>query len=399
MSEIFKKFFPFLIIALFSSLITTGLLIGFVPDAFNKTSENGKSSGLNQLQKTNYIQEIVGPDSIIKARNKVAPSVVYIDTVSVVSYRPSIPFGFRDFLPPGFFEEQQQERRGQGSGFIIRPDGYILTNEHVVRGAQKLEVTLFNSKKFTGKIVGTDSYTDLAVIKIEANNLPAVEFGDSDNLTPGQWVVAIGNPFGLHDTVTAGIISALGRSLEDPNQQGNLIQTDAAINPGNSGGPLVDLSGNVIGINEAILKNAQGLGFAIPSNLAKKVADELIKKGKIERPATPWLGVALSDISPQIANYYGLSNTEGAIVQVFKGSPAAKAGLRDGDIIKEINKKKITKSSDVVNLVKEAKVGQRLNILVYRDGKMEVFDIKLEARPQELEETQQRRRSILPFED
>ena len=191
--------------------------------------------------------------------------------------------------------------------------------------------------------------------------------GDSDNLIPGQWVVAIGNPYGFHDTVTAGIISALGRSLEDPNQSGNLIQTDAAINPGNSGGPLVDLSGKVIGINEAIIANAQGLGFAIPINSAKKIVKDLIEKGKVQRPATPWLGVGMTDINERIADYYGLNNQAGAIIQVIPNSPAAKAGLQDGDIIKEVNHQEVKNPDDVIKIVKDSKVNQILDLLVFRE--------------------------------
>jgi len=200
---------------------------------------------------------------------------------------------------------------------------------------------------------------------------------------PGQWVVAIGNPYGFHDTVTAGIISALQRSLDNPDQRGNLIQTDAAINPGNSGGPLVDLSGRVIGINEAIIANAQGIGFAIPINTANKIAEQLIKNGKVQRKATPWLGVGLTEINKKIAEYYGLSNQEGAIIQVYPNSPAAKAGLHDGDIIKEINRKKIKKPDDIVNLIKNAKVGQSIEVLVFREGNLTVIKVKLEEKPQE----------------
>ncbi|HOP73903.1 MAG TPA: trypsin-like peptidase domain-containing protein [Bacillota bacterium] len=381
MNETFKKYLSYVLVAAFASLMTTGLIFGLAPEKFNSPTNNSAVPAPN-IVKANYMETAL-ENSIINARNKVAPAVVYIDTVTIVSQRPFIPFGFRDFFPPEFFQEQKQERRGTGSGFIIRPDGYIVTNEHVIRGAQKLEVTLFGGKKFTGKVVGSDPYTDLAVIKIDAKNLPSVKFGDSDKLTPGQWVVAIGNPYGFHDTVTAGIISALGRSLEDPNQAGNLIQTDAAINPGNSGGPLVDLSGNVIGINEAIIANAQGLGFAIPSNTAKKIVEELIEKGKVQRPAKPWLGVALTAINERIAEYYGLANQDGAIIQVFPNSPAAKAGLQDGDIIKEINRQKIKTPDDVVNKIKSLKVGDTVEILIYREGSLKVFKVKLEEQPQQ----------------
>jgi serine protease Do len=384
MKEKLRKYVPLIVIALCSSLLTAGIFILAEPKLFRDKPIGNQVLHQPMIQNASYLSGPIGAGSIVEARKKVAPSVVNIDTVSVITTNPSIPFEFRDFFPPGFFQNQQQVR-GAGSGFIIRSDGYILTNEHVVRDAQSLKVTLFGGKKYDGRVIGTDPQTDLAVVKIDGKNLPAVEMGDSNKLEPGEWVVAIGNPYGFHDTVTAGIISALGRSLENPNKSGNLIQTDAAINPGNSGGPLVDLNGKVIGINEAIIANAQGLGFAIPINLAKNIAEELIKKGKVERPAAPWLGVGLVEINDRIAEYYGLPNQEGAIIQVFPNSPAAKAGLIDGDVIKEINRKKIKTPQDVVDFIKEQKVGQQIEILVFRDKEYKVFKVTLEAKPQEQE--------------
>lgn len=392
MKERIQKYLPLIIIAICSSLLTAGIF-SLLSNSNQNRSLRTASAIQPTVQNANYLSMPINEGSIVAARKKVAPSVVNIDTVSIVTTTPSIPFQFRDFFPPGFFQNQQQVK-GAGSGFIIRSDGYILTNEHVVRDAQSLKVTLYGGKKYDGRVVGTDPETDLAVVKIDEKNLPAVEMGDSNNLEPGQWVVAIGNPYGFHDTVTAGIISALGRSLEDPSRSGNLIQTDAAINPGNSGGPLVDLNGKVIGINEAIIANAQGIGFAIPINLAKNIAEELIKKGKVERPATPWLGVGLVEINDRIAEYYGLPNQDGAIIQVFPNSPAAKAGLMDGDVIKEINRKKIKTPQDVVDFIKERKVGEEIEILVFRDKEYKVFKVKLEAKPQE-QETRKNSRS--PF--
>ncbi|MGE5581924.1 MAG: S1C family serine protease [Bacillota bacterium] len=386
MSDNLKKYFSYLTIALFSSIITAGIFWGLAPQLFQNKAAEQRFVEQPALKKVDYINEQLGPNSFITARQKAAPSVVYIDTLSVVTQTPDIPEEFRDFFPPGLFGNQQQQVHGAGSGFIIRQDGYILTNEHVVKGAQNLKVTLQGGKKFDGRVVGTDPQTDLAVVKIDAKNLPTAELGDSDSLVPGQWVMAIGNPYQFQDTVTAGIISALNRSLDNPDdhQHGNLIQTDAAINPGNSGGPLVDLSGKVIGINEAIIANAQGLGFAIPVNLAKKISQELITKGKVQRPAAPWLGVGLTEISDRIANYYGLTNQEGAIIQVYPNSPAAKAGLQDGDIIKEINHKKIKTPQDAVNVVGKSKVGQEIELLIFRDGQLKVFKVKLEAKPEQL---------------
>jgi serine protease Do len=391
MNRSIKKYLPYFTVALLSSLFTVGLMMEFiVPKTKFSTTAAALNSNQFTIKKMKYANEqVIGSDSIILARKKIAPSVVYIDTVSVVSSQPMLPFGLGDFFPREFFEGRQQEQRGTGSGFIIKPNGYILTNEHVVRGAQKLTVTLFGGKKFTGKVIGVDAATDLAVVKIEATKLPSVVMGNSDQLEPGQWVVAIGNPYGLHDTVTAGIISALGRSLEDPDVHGNLIQTDAAINPGNSGGPLIDLSGQVIGINEAIVANAQSIGFAIPINTAAKIADELIKHGKVQRQAGPWLGVGLTEINQQIAEYYGLNSQDGAIIQVFSDTPADKAGLRDGDIIKEINRQKIATPNDVLKFMKKAKVGQKIEILIYREGKLLVFKVELAEKPANLKSYRQ----------
>lgn len=397
MNENIKKYLSYFSIALFSSLITAAIFFGLAPKMAHQNLAERNISSQPGIKKVDYLNDQFNTNSFITARQKAAPSVVYIDTVSVVTTTPDIPEEFRDFFPPGIFGGSQQQVRGAGSGFIIRPNGYILTNEHVVRDAQNLKVT-FGGKKYDGRVIGTDPQTDLAVVKINADKLPTAELGDSDSLVPGQWVMAIGNPYQLHDTVTAGIVSALGRSIDDPNDHGYLIQTDAAINPGNSGGPLVDLSGKVIGINEAIIASAQGIGFAIPVNLAKKVTKELIEKGKVQRPATPWLGVALTEISDRIANYYGLANQEGAIIQVYPNSPAQKAGLQDGDIIKEVNHAKIKTPQDVIKQVSKAKVGQEIELLIYREGAMKVFKVKLEARPKQLEEKNNRQSNPLsPF--
>jgi serine protease Do len=380
-----RKYLGYFGIALISSFFTAALCLVLLPKIYNPNFVRQNYASQTNLKKVEYLNEQVRSSSIINARQKAAPSVVYIDTVSVVTAAPDIPEEFRDFFPPGIFGGGQQQVRGAGSGFIIRPDGFILTNEHVVRNAQNLKVTLQGGKKFDGRVVGTDPQTDLAIVKINATHLPTADLGDSDSLVPGQWAVAIGNPYGFHDTVTAGIISALGRSIDDPNNRGYLIQTDAAINPGNSGGPLVDLSGKVVGINEAIIANAQGLGFAIPVNLAKKISKELINKGKVQRPAAPWLGVALTELNDQIANYYGLTNQEGAIIQVYDNSPASKAGLQNGDIIKEVNHVKIKSPQDVVKEISKAKVGQEIQLLIFRDHAMRVVKVKLEAKPQQFD--------------
>lgn len=391
-----KKYLSYFGVAFVAAALSAVLIIVLAPSIFNNNGQSLNPTPVN-YSKMEKFNSSFGADSIIGARSKLAPAVVYINTVSVVAENIDIPYQFRDFFPPDFFNGQQRVQTGAGSGFIIKKDGYILTNEHVVRNSQKLQVTLFTGKKYDGRVVGTDPQTDLAVVKINANDLPTVEMGDSGRLVPGQWVVAIGNPYGFHDTVTAGIVSALGRSLDDPDVRGNLIQTDAAINPGNSGGPLADLSGKVIGINEAIIQNAQGIGFAIPINLAKKISADLIEKGKVQRPETAWLGVGVGDIPDQVASYYGLANKDGAIIQVMPEGPAAKAGLQDGDIIKEINHKKIKKAQDVVTNIKKNKVGTSVDILILREGSLKAFKVKLEAQPQISNQSNNRRGGQSPF--
>lgn len=383
-----RDYWPILLVAIVSSMVTSALFIAYMPSRSEPQNIGAFPSGNASKSMDEVLPHStapIGENAIIAARKRVSPAVVYIDTVRTVSGPVMIPDFFREFFP-GSIETPKREQRGTGSGFIIDPNGHILTNEHVIRGAHQLMVTLNDGRKFKGRLVGSDQKTDLAVVKIEAKDLPFVEMGDSDQLEPGQWVVAIGNPFGFHETVTFGIISALGRSLENPDESGYLIQTDAAINPGNSGGPLIDLSGRVVGINEAILSNAQGMGFAIPINLAKNHLDELIRKGKIDHPPVPWMGISMLPINDKLGAYLGINFKNGVYVEgVAKNSPAAKAGLQAGDVIKEIDRKVVDSPTDLAKLIKEMKVGQSIDLLVWRKSKLITLRVKLAARPQELE--------------
>jgi len=307
-------------------------------------------------------------------------------------YRQS-PFGnpeedlfefFRRQSPRRRSPQRRETERAQGSGFIISPDGYILTNNHMVGGAEKVEIVLSDGQKFTAKIIGTDDATDVAVVKIDADELPHLEFADSDELEVGEWVLAIGNPLGLSHTVTAGIVSAKGRSLSllEPGSIENFIQTDAAINFGNSGGPLINLDGKVVGMNTAIVGASGniGLGFAIPINLAKHAYKQLRDGGVIERG---FLGIGLEELTPPLAASLGLKrDTKGvAIPNVVPDSPAERSGLEPYDVIIELNGEPVEKSNDLLNRVAILSPGTKVKVVVLRDGKQKEFTVRLGKRP------------------
>ncbi|MGE5530387.1 MAG: trypsin-like peptidase domain-containing protein [Patescibacteria group bacterium] len=378
-----RKYFPFVLVAVVSSLVTASLFL-FVEHLGPAPKPAAPPAAVRPAAQTRYE---VGDNAFINARRRVEKAVVYID-VQTVTRAPLIPDDndFFPFLSP--FREffGPQVRKGTGSGFIFRQDGYILTNAHVVDGAQKLQVTLADKRKFPGRILGMDRELDLAVVKIEADRLPVVTMGDSDRLEAGQWVLAIGNPLGYHYTVTAGIVSALNRSL-DPDKKGYLIQTDAAINPGNSGGPLIDLAGNVVGINEAIRADAQGVGFAIPINMANKRLKELSsgRGGGEQAAGRPWMGITMGDLknlSADVRREYNIQAGEGVfIAQVVADGPADKAGLAALDVIVSIDRRPVKDMESVQTLVRRAKVGQVLSVLVNRAGSFKVLRVKLEAMP------------------
>lgn len=305
--------------------------------------------------------------SIIEASEKVAPAVVNIRTVQLT----------QDF----FFNIVPRE--GQGSGIIFDKRGYILTNEHVISGAREIKVTLSDGREYKGKLVGSDSRVDIAVVKITPQeNLPVAKLGDSDTLKPGDLCIAIGNPFGLQNTLTFGVISALGRDINAGEGKilENLIQTDAAINPGNSGGPLINFKGEVIGINTAIIPYAQGIGFAIPINTAKEIVHDLLTYGRVIRP---WLGIYYLPITPQLARRFNLSSEVGIyIVKVVWGGPAYKGGIREGDIIIKINGYEIKDVEDMRKVLKNKSVGERVEVVLIRRGKVEKVEVQLGEMPQ-----------------
>ncbi|MDD2541522.1 MAG: Do family serine endopeptidase [Desulfuromonadaceae bacterium] len=291
---------------------------------------------------------------------KVTPSVVNISTVS---RRKIIQPFFEDF----FGAPQTRQDKSLGSGFLISPDGYIVTNDHVVRDAESIQVKLSNDKTYDAKVVGADRKTDIAIIKIDAANLPTAVLGDSDKLEVGQWAIAIGNPFGLDRTMTVGVISATGRSNMGIETYEDFIQTDASINPGNSGGPLLNVYGEVIGINTAIVSAGQGIGFAIPVNMAKPIIAQLIQKGRVSRG---YMGVTIQPVTEELAQSFGLKQAKGALVNdVIKGGPADKAGIRQGDVIIGLNGSEVKNPSHLQLLVADAGVGKLSKVSIFRDGK------------------------------
>ncbi len=339
--------------------------------------------------KTDNIQ--VTPQSFSSLAEKASPSVVNIRTVKTIKGGGRVfrnfkkgPFGeddpMRDFFDRFFGENRQHDfkQRSLGSGFIIDKEGYIVTNNHVVENADKIEVLLKDEKKFDAKIVGRDVSTDLALIKIKSGrNLPVLKFGDSDAIKVGQWVVAIGNPFGLEHTITAGIISAKGRVIGS-GPYDDFLQTDASINPGNSGGPLINMKGEVVGINTAIIAGGQGIGFAIPVNLAKGIIDQLKNRGEVTRG---WLGVGIQDISDEVAEYYGIEEKIGVLVtEVFSGDPADMAGIKPKDIILSVNGKKVSTARELTGVIADTGVGDAVKIKVLRNGTTKTFKVKIAKR-------------------
>jgi serine protease Do len=335
--------------------------------------------------------------AVVKA---VTPAVVNISTTRTVrssgadiSPLMDDPL-FRQFFGEEFFRRFQvpRERRENslGSGVIVSADGYIVTNNHVVAKADEIKVLLNDKREFTGKVVGTDPKTDLAVIKINAKNLPTVPWGDSDKLEVGEYVLAIGNPFGLNQTVTMGIVSAVGRADVGIADYEDFIQTDAAINPGNSGGAMVNASGELVGINTAIFSRSggyMGIGFAVPANMTRTVMGSLVKSGKVVRG---WLGVSIQPVTPELAKQFGLKEAKGALVsEVMENSPAAKGGLQSGDIITALDGKPVDGPSMLRNLVAQTAIGKSVKLDLLRAHKMISVAVTVAEQPKEVAEPEE----------
>ncbi|MBN8767423.1 MAG: 2-alkenal reductase [Thiobacillus sp. 63-78] len=323
-------------------------------------------------------------ESFAPAAQKVIPSVVNVFTQQKIS-SPANP-ALQDPIFRYFFGDRLDTRPREvsnlGSGVVVSPNGYILTNQHVVEAADEIQVALADGKTVPAHVVGSDPETDLAVLKINASELPAITFAEPDSLKVGDWVLAVGNPFGVGQTVTAGIVSALGRTHLGINTFENFIQTDAAINPGNSGGALVDASGNLVGINSAIYSRtggSQGIGFAIPVSIARKVMEQIIKSGSVTRG---WVGIEVQDLSPELAESYNSKSAEGALIAgVLKGGPADVGGVHPGDILLAVNGHAVTDSASLLNLIAALKPGDEARLTVARKQQSLNLNIQVGRRP------------------
>jgi serine protease Do len=365
------------------------LLLGFLLGGFTfyvLSKINGQNGYLPYAVRPNVSRQIMETGrAFSEIVNAVSPAVVNISTTKVFRRDTRSLFEdpffdlfnpFHDYVVPKKWKEQSL-----GSGVIVSSDGYIITNNHVVEKGDEIKVTLFDKRTFKGKIVGADPKTDIAIVRIDARDLPTLTWGDSEKLQVGEFVLAIGNPYSLSHTVTMGIISAVGRANVGIADYEDFIQTDAAINPGNSGGPLVNIKGELIGINTAIFSRTggyQGIGFAVPSNMVRLVMDQLVQKGKVTRG---WIGVTIQELTPELAQKFGLKKSNGALVSdVVKDSPAGKAGIMRGDVITEFNGKEVKDVSNLRNMVAQSKIGSEISMRIFRSGKeytVKVFIIEL----------------------
>lgn len=372
-------------------LLGSGLTLagGYLASHQQQISQTASNLALSPVNAAPPIPPSTDPNFVTAVVQQTGPAVVRIDSSRTV--KSQVPEEFNDPFFRRFFGSQlpssgNRVERGTGSGFIISADGRILTNAHVVNGADTVKVTLKDGRSVQGKVLGKDELTDVAVVKIEANNLPTLALGNSDSLQPGQWAIAIGNPLGLDNTVTTGIISATGRSsslIGATDKRVQYIQTDAAINPGNSGGPLLNARGEVIGMNTAIIQGAQGLGFAIPIATAQRIANQLITTGKAEHP---YLGIQMVGLTPELKQNINsdpnsglrIDQDQGVLVyKVLPNSPAAKAGVRAGDVIEKLNGQSVKDADSVQKVVENSQVGGDLRVQLRRNGQ----NLDLAVRP------------------
>jgi serine protease Do len=350
-----------------------------------------KADSLPKNDKLTTVRSI--GQAFVEVVKKAQPSVVNVTTEKTVTVKPWERYGedffkgspFEDFFKGFGFsprekgKEYRHKQRSGGSGVIVDKEGYILTNNHVVEGADKVKIRLNDGREFTAIVKGQDSRTDLAVLYIKAKDLPVATLGDSDKLEVGEWAIAIGSPFGLEHTVTVGVISAKGRTGLGTGTYEDFIQTDASINPGNSGGPLINIDGEVVGINAMIIQPGTGIGFAIPINMAKQILNDLIKQGKVVRP---WLGISVQDLTPEMAEQFQVKEKEGVIVaQIHQGTGAEKAGLASGDIMKSVDDKAIKNTNELIKEIQKKKVGQKVKLNVVREGKPMTIEVALTAMP------------------
>ena len=327
------------------------------------------------------------PDSFAEAAQRAIPAVVNVFTKKEVRGQRNPLMDdpvFRHFFGERF-DPRPREVSNLGSGVIVSANGYILTNHHVVEGADEIQIAFSDNRILPAKVVGSDPETDLAVLKINASNLPAITLAQPDSLRVGDWVLAVGNPFGVGQTVTLGIVSALGRTHLGINTFENFIQTDAAINPGNSGGALVDATGNLVGINSAIYSRtggSQGIGFAIPVSLARQVMEQIIREGSVTRG---WVGIEVQDLSPELMESFGLKTGEGALIAgVLKNGPADRAGIKPGDVLTAVNGKRVTDSSTLLNLIAGLKPGETARLAIARKNSSMEFSVQVARRPPQL---------------
>lgn len=363
-------------------LLGSGMTLagGYLAGHSQQVTENASNLAVSRVNAAPPIPTATESNFVTQVVQKVGPAVVRIESSRTVTSRLPAEFNdpfFRRFFGSQIPQQRSRVERGTGSGFIINNNGSIITNAHVVDGADVVRVILKDGRSFQGKVLGKDELTDVAVIKIEAGNLPTVALGNSDQLQPGEWAIAIGNPLGLDNTVTTGIISATGRTsnqIGSPDRRVEYIQTDAAINPGNSGGPLLNARGEVIGMNTAIIQGAQGLGFAIPIKTAQRISNQLIATGRVQHP---YLGIQMMGLTPQLKQNInsdpnlGLNVSEDKgvlVVKVMANSPAARAGIRAGDVIQKLNGQTVGDPSSVQRAVENSQIGGDLRLELRRNG-------------------------------